>query len=131
MSLFVAVGNRYCGSKSIEDQLCASVASAVEELEAMHIHVILLTGDSQAAAEMVASQMGIFRFHSGLLLEQNSVEVAAHAKRGHTVAMVGDGINDAQALSEPTVGVAIGSGTDVARESADVALLGNDLEKVC
>jgi len=95
----------------------------------MNIRVILLTGDSQAAAEEVANQMGIFHFHAELLPEQKAVEVAAHTKRGHTVAMVGDGINDAPALSEATVGVAMVSGTDVARESADVVLIGNDLEK--
>jgi heavy metal translocating P-type ATPase len=129
MSVFVAVGDRYCGSISIEDQVRTSAASAVKELEAMNIRVILLTGDSQAAAEEVANQMGIFHFHAELLPEQKAVEVAAHTKRGHTVAMVGDGINDAPALSEATVGVAMGSGTDVARESADVVLIGNDLEK--
>jgi heavy metal translocating P-type ATPase len=129
MSVFVAVGGRYYGSISIEDQVRASAAAAVKELEAMNIRVILLTGDSQVAAEAVAYQMGIFHFHSELLPEQKAVEVAAHTRRGRTVAMVGDGINDAPALSEATVGVAMGSGTDVARESADVVLIGNDLEK--
>ncbi len=129
MSVFVAVGDRYYGSISIEDQVRTSAAAAVKELEAMNIRVILLTGDSQAAAEAVAYQMGIFHFHSELLPEQKAVEVAAHTRRGRTVAMVGDGINDAPALSEATVGVAMGSGTDIARESADVVLIGNDLEK--
>ena len=95
----------------------------------MNIRVILLTGDSQAAAEEVATRMGIFHFHAELLPEQKAVEIAAHTKQGHMVAMVGDGINDAPALSEATVGVAMGSGTDVARESADVVLIGNDLQK--
>jgi heavy metal translocating P-type ATPase len=129
MSVFVAVGDRYYGSIAIEDQVRTSAAAAVKELEAMNIRVILLTGDSQAAAEAVAYQMGIFHFHAELLPEQKAVEVRDHTKRGHTVAMVGDGINDAPALSEATVGVAMGSGTDVARESADVVLIGNDLEK--
>ena len=129
MSVLVAVGDRYYGSISIEDQIRASAAAAVKALEAMKIRVILLTGDSQAAAESVAIQMGILHFHSDLLPEQKAVEVAAHTKRGRTVAMLGDGINDAPALSEATVGVAMGSGTDVARESADVVLIGNDLEK--
>jgi 3-deoxy-D-manno-octulosonate 8-phosphate phosphatase KdsC-like HAD superfamily phosphatase len=73
-------------------------------------------------AEAVAYQMGIFHFHSELLPEQKAVEVAAHTRRARTVAMVGDRINDAPALSEATVGVAMDSGTDVARESADVVL---------
>jgi P-type E1-E2 ATPase len=125
----VAVGDRYCGSISIEDQIRAGAKAAVMALEAMNIRVILLTGDSLAAATAVADQMGIFHFHADLLPEQKAVEVAIHTKRGRVVAMLGDGINDAPALSEATVGVAMGSGTDVARESADVVLIGNDLER--
>jgi heavy metal translocating P-type ATPase len=129
MAVFVAVEDRYFGSISIEDQVRASAAAAVKQLEAMKIRVILLSGDSQAAAEAVAHHMGIFHFHSDLLPDEKALEVAAQTKLGRTVAMVGDGINDAPALSEATVGVAMGSGTDVARESADVVLIGNDLEK--
>jgi heavy metal translocating P-type ATPase len=129
MSVLVAAGDRYCGSISIEDQVRKSAASAVKALESMNIRVVLLTGDSQASAESVANQMGIIHFHADLLPEQKAAEVAAHTKLGKTVAMLGDGINDAPALSEATVGVAMGSGTDVARESADVVLIGNDLEK--
>ena len=129
MTVLVAVGDRYFGSISIEDQIRESAKAAVKALEAMKIRVILLTGDSKAAATAVADQMGIFHFHAELLPEQKAVEVAIHTKRGRTVAMLGDGINDAPALSEATVGVAMGSGTDVARESADVVLIGNDLEK--
>jgi P-type E1-E2 ATPase len=95
----------------------------------MKTRVILLTGDTQSAAEAVADQMGIIHFHADLLPQQKAVEVAAHTKQGRMVAMLGDGINDAPALIEATVGVAMGSGTDVARESADVVLIGNDLEK--
>ena len=95
----------------------------LEIIEAMKIRVILLTGDSQAAAESVANQMGIFHFHSVLLPEQKAVEVAAHTKRGRTVAMLEYGINDPRALAEATVGVAMGSGTDVARDTVDVVLI--------
>jgi heavy metal translocating P-type ATPase len=129
MSVLVAAGDRYYGSISIEDRIRASAAAAVKALEAMKIRVVLLTGDSRAAAEAVAVQMGILRFYSDLLPEEKAIEVAAYAKRGRVVAMLGDGINDAPALSEATVGIAMGSGTDVARESADVVLIGNDLEK--
>jgi heavy metal translocating P-type ATPase len=129
MAVLVAIGNRYCGSISIEDQIRESAKAAVKALEAMKIRVILLTGDSNAAATEVADQIGIFHFHAELLPEQKAVEVAIHTKRGRTVAMLGDGINDAPALSEATVGVAMGSGTDVDRESADVVLIGNDLER--
>ncbi len=129
MSVLVAAGHRYYGSISVEDQIRASAASAVRELERMKIRVILLTGDSQAAALAVANQMGIFHVHSDLLPEQKAVQVEIHTKSGRTVAMLGDGINDAPALSKATVGIAMGTGTDVARECADVVLIGNDLEK--
>jgi heavy metal translocating P-type ATPase len=128
-TVFVANGPRYYGCLSIEDEVRPGAAVAVKELEAMKIRVILLTGDTQAAAEEVAAQMGIIHFHADLLPEQKAVEVASHTQRGRIVAMLGDGINDAPALMNATVGVAMGSGTDVARESADVVLIGNDLEK--
>ena len=128
--VLVASGDRYCGAISVEDQVRPGAAIAVKALEAMKTRVILLTGDTQSAAEAVADQMGIIHFHADLLPEQKAVEVAAHTKKGRMVAMLdGDGINDAPALIEATVGVAMGSGTDVARESADVVLIGNDLEK--
>jgi heavy metal translocating P-type ATPase len=127
--VLVTSGDRYCGAISVEDQVRPGAAIAVKALEAMKTRVILLTGDTQSAAEAVADQMGIIHFHADLLPEQKAVEVAAHTKKGRMVAMLGDGINDAPALIEATVGVAMGSGTDVARESADVVLIGNDLEK--
>jgi heavy metal translocating P-type ATPase len=127
--VLVAGRDRYYGVISVEDQVRPGAARAVRALEAMNTRVILLTGDTQSAAEAVADQMGIIHFHSDLLPEQKAVEVAAHTKQGRMAAMLGDGINDAPALIEATVGVAMGSGTDVARESADVVLIGNDLEK--
>jgi Cu+-exporting ATPase len=129
-SVLVVVGGRYSGSISVEDQVRPDAADVVKTLETMNIRVILLTGDTQSAAEAVADQLGIIHFHADLLPEQKAIEVAAHTKKGRIVAMLGDGINDAPSLIEATVGVAMGSGTDVARESADVVLIGNDLEKV-
>jgi heavy metal translocating P-type ATPase len=128
-AVLIAVGDRFYGVILIEDRVRPGAASAVKALEAMKTRVILLTGDTQSAAEAVADQMGIIHFHADLLPEQKAFEVAAHTKQGRMVAMLGDGINDAPALIEATVGVAMGSGTDVARESADVVLIGNDLEK--
>jgi P-type E1-E2 ATPase len=95
----------------------------------MKIKVVLLTGDSKATAETVAGQLGIIWVYSELLPEEKTAFIAEQVKKGRTVAMLGDGINDAPALSEATVGVAMGAGTDVARESADVVLIGNDLDK--
>jgi len=129
ISVLVAGGDRYYGSIAVEDQVRPGAAAAVKALEAMNIRVILLTGDTQSAAEAVADQLGIIHLHADLLPQQKAIEVAAHTKHGRIVAMLGDGINDAPALIKANVGVAMGSGTDVARESADVVLIGNDLEK--
>ncbi len=125
----VAYSEKYAGFISIDDKIRTGSAAAVRALEDMKIRVILLTGDTSAAAEAVANELGISDFHSDLLPEQKTAEIAAKTRRGDVVAMLGDGINDAPALSEATVGVAMGAGTDVARESADVVLIGNDLMK--
>ena len=127
--VLVARGGRYCGSIVVTDQLRPSAAPAVKALGEMNIKVVLLTGDTKAAAEAVADQLGIIEVYSELLPEQKTAFIAEQVKKGRTVAMLGDGINDAPALSEATVGVAMGAGTDVARESADVMLIGNDLAK--
>jgi P-type E1-E2 ATPase len=127
--VLVARGGRYCGSIVVTDQLRPSAAPAVKALGEMNIKVVLLTGDTKAAAEAVADQLGIIEVYSELLPDQKTAFIVEQVKKGRTVAMLGDGINDAPALSEATVGVAMGAGTDVARESADVVLIGNDLAK--
>jgi P-type E1-E2 ATPase len=95
----------------------------------MKIDVILLTGDTRQTAQALAGHLGIRNVHVELLPEQKTAQIAEQVREGRVVAMLGDGINDAPALSEATVGVAMGAGTDVARESADVVLIGNDLTK--
>lgn len=127
--VLVARGERYYGSIVVTDQLRPSAAPAVMALKTMGVNVVLLTGDTKAAAETVADHLGITQVYSELLPEQKTSFIAGQVKKGHMVAMLGDGINDAPALSEATVGVAMGAGTDVARESADVVLIGNDLAK--
>jgi heavy metal translocating P-type ATPase len=127
--VLVAREGRYSGSILITDQLRPSAAPAVKALAHMNIKVVLLTGDSRAAAEAVADQLGIVQFYSELLPAQKTAFITEQVKKGRTVAMLGDGINDAPALTEASVGVAMGAGTDVARESADVVLIGNDLTK--
>lgn len=127
--IFVARGGRYLGSILISDQLRPSSADAVRSLRTMNIEVVLLTGDTKQTALAVASHLGIQEVHAELLPEQKTHLIAEQVRAGRTVAMLGDGINDAPALSEATVGVAMGAGTDVARESADVVLIGNDLMK--
>jgi Cd2+/Zn2+-exporting ATPase/Cu+-exporting ATPase len=95
----------------------------------MGIKTVLLTGDAKNVAAVVARQLGITEIAADLLPEDKRERVRRLVAEGRTVAMVGDGVNDAPALVEAQVGVAMGSGTDVARESADVVLLGNDLLK--
>jgi P-type E1-E2 ATPase len=127
--IFVARNGQYIGSVVVADQLRHGSASAVKALQEMKIDVVLLTGDTRLTAERVASQLGIRKIHAELLPEQKTRFIAEEVREGRVVAMLGDGINDAPALSEATVGVAMGAGTDVARESADVVLIGNDLMK--
>ncbi len=127
--IFVARNGKYIGSVVVADQLRPGSASAVKALQDMKIEVVLLTGDTKQTAQAVASQLGIREVHAGLLPEQKNHRITEQVREGRVVAMIGDGINDAPALSEATVGVAMGAGTDVARESADVVLIGNDLMK--
>jgi P-type E1-E2 ATPase len=103
----------------VTDQLRPSAVAAVKALQAMNIKVALLTGDTKAAAEGVAHHLGITQIYPELLPEQKAGFIADQVREGRAVAMLGDGINDAPALSQATVGVAMGAGTDVARESAD------------
>lgn len=127
--VLVARAGHYLGSILVTDQLRPSAAPAVKALADMNIKVALLTGDAKSAADTVADQLGILQVYSELLPEQKTAFIAEQVRKGRTVAMLGDGINDAPALSEASVGVAMGAGTDVARESADVVLIGNDLAK--
>ncbi len=127
--ILIARKGKYIGSVVVADQLRPGSASAVEALQGMKIDVILLTGDTRQTAQAVAGQLGIRKVHAELLPEQKTGFIAEQVREGRVVAMLGDGINDAPALSEATVGVAMGAGTDVARESADVVLIGNDLMK--
>ena len=127
--IFVARNGKYIGSVVVADQLRPGSASAVKTLQEMKIDVVLLTGDTRQTAQALAGHLGIRNVHAELLPEQKTAQIAEQVREGRVVAMLGDGINDASALSEATVGVAMGAGTDVARESADVVLIGNDLMK--
>lgn len=125
--VLVARDGRLLGAVVIADNVRAEAAQAVRAIQALGIKTILLTGDARAVAQVIATQLGISEFAADLLPEDKRRRVKEWVDQGRTVAMVGDGINDAPALIEAHVGVAMGSGTDVARESADVVLLGNDL----
>jgi Cu+-exporting ATPase len=125
--VFVARGNRLLGVIEVADTLRPEATEAVHALREMGIRTILLSGDAQGITEAVAGQLGTDEVSGALLPDQKQRWVASLVERGRRVAMLGDGINDAPALAAASVGVAMGSGTDVARESADVVLLGNDL----
>jgi Cd2+/Zn2+-exporting ATPase/Cu+-exporting ATPase len=125
--VFVAKGGKLLGAILIADAIRSETAQAVRAIHALGIKTLLLTGDAQAVAQVIAKQAGISEVAADLLPEDKRRRVRELVDQGYIVAMVGDGINDAPALIEAQVGVAMGSGTDVARESADVVLLGNDL----
>ena len=125
----MARGGRYLGAIHIGDTLRAEAKHAVEALKAARIRTLLLTGDARPVAEAAARELGVDEVGFELLPEEKAERVKALAAQGRRTAMIGDGVNDAPALVEATVGVAMGSGTDVARESADIVLLGNDLLK--
>jgi P-type E1-E2 ATPase len=127
--VFVARAGQLLGAIVIADTVRPEAAAAIKAIHAMGIKTILLTGDARAVAEAVGRELGIAEVAAHLLPEDKQARVRALVAEGRIVAMVGDGINDAPALIEAQVGVAMGSGTDVARESADVVLLGNDLAK--
>ncbi|GAC1397786.1 MAG: heavy metal translocating P-type ATPase [Vulcanimicrobiaceae bacterium] len=123
----VACDGRYLGAIAIADTVRPEAAAAIAALRAMGIRTVLLTGDVGNVARAVGAKLGFDEVVAGLLPEGKSTYVADLAGAGTIVAMVGDGVNDAPALARATIGVAMGSGTDVARESADIVLLGNDL----
>jgi heavy metal translocating P-type ATPase len=127
--VYVARGAVLLGAIEIADRIRPEARSAIAAIHAMGAQTVLLTGDARAVAESVAVQLGIAEVAADLLPEQKRAYVQRLAGANRIVAMVGDGINDAPALIEAQVGVAMGSGTDVARESADVVLLGNDLAR--
>ena len=128
-AVLVARGGRYLGAIRVADTVRPEAKAAVAGLKAIGIRTMLLTGDARNVAEVVAAELGVDEFAAELLPEAKLERVKSLVERGRVTAMVGDGINDAPALMQANVGVAMGSGTDVARESASVVLLGNDLLK--
>src|ERR1700687_6163768 len=125
--VMVATGGRLLGSIRIADVLRAEATAAVAEMRKLGLRTVLLTGDRKEIADATAKELGVDEVQSELLPDQKVARVRQLRAEGRIVAMVGDGVNDAPALMESNVGIAMGSGTDVARESASVVLLGNDL----
>ncbi len=125
--ILVACNGVYLGAIGIADTLRPEAKQSVASLHAMGIRTVLLTGDAKLVAESIAKEVGIEVIHAEVLPDQKSEVIRQLVKGGQKVAMVGDGINDAPALMQATVGIAMGSGTEVARESAKIMLIGNNL----
>lgn len=128
--MYISFGSQLAGIIAVADVVKESSANAIKKLHEMGIEVAMITGDNRRTAEAIAKQVGIDRVLAEVLPEDKANEVKKLQAEGKKVAMVGDGINDAPALAQADIGIAIGSGTDVAMESADIVLMRSDLMDV-
>lgn len=129
-AMFVAINGQLVGILAVADEMKSSSLKAVQELQSMGLEVIMLTGDREETATAIAQKAGIPKVIAGVLPDGKAVAIKDLQKANKKLAMVGDGINDAPALVQADVGIAIGSGADVAIESADVVLMHSDLQDV-
>ena len=126
----IAINNKHCGFIAIADQLRTDAVKLINNLRNANIELTLLSGDKQAVAESIADELGGMNVIAEVLPGEKDKVIQDLQKKGQHVAMIGDGINDAPALIRADVGIAIGSGTDVSMESADIVLLSNELDKI-
>ncbi|MCT4686206.1 heavy metal translocating P-type ATPase [Vallitalea sp.] len=128
--MFIAINGKYVGIVAVADTVKPDSKKAIDHLQDMGIKVAMITGDHKKTAEAIAKEVGISLTIAEVLPEDKSREVKALQDKGYRVAMVGDGINDAPALAQADIGIAIGSGTDVAMESADIVLMKDSIVDV-
>jgi len=126
-AILVAAGGQMAGVIAIADTLKETAADAVRRLKGMGLNVIMMTGDNRLTADAIARRSGIERVIAEVFPQDKAAEVRSLQERGEVVAFIGDGINDAPALAQADVGIAIGSGTDIAIESGDIVLIRDDL----
>ena len=129
-AMFVAIDGQLAGILAVADEMKSSSLKAVQELQSMGLEVIMLTGDREETATAIAQKAGIQKVIAGVLPDGKAAAIKNLQEAGKKLAMVGDGINDAPALVQADVGIAIGSGADVAIESADIVLMHSDLQDV-
>jgi len=128
--VWVAVDGKASGLLAAADPIKSSTKQAVETLRRSGLRLLMLTGDNRATAEVIARELGIDEFQAEVLPQTKSETVAKLQRQGRVVAMAGDGVNDAPALVQANVGIAMGTGTDVAMESGDITLVKGDLRAI-
>jgi P-type Cu+ transporter len=129
-TILVAIDGKYAGNIIVADTLKPSTPAAIRGLRDLGIRIVMLTGDNRAAAEEIAARLGIDEFQAEVLPEQKLKIIRKLQGQGRVVAMAGDGVNDAPALAQADVGIAMGTGTDVAMESAGITLVKGDLSAI-